>query len=85
MPPDDSAYRILFVCTGNIFRSLTADVALQKALAGNSGIELAALERDSLEVEHGFPANQAVNRRHSAHHHRLGQISFGERTVGIGR
>ena len=46
MPPDDSAYRILFVCTGNIFRSLTADVALQKALAGISGFHVSSAGTD---------------------------------------
>jgi protein-tyrosine phosphatase len=30
--------RVLFVCTGNIFRSLTAEYALRRALPPNSGI-----------------------------------------------
>lgn len=32
--------RVLFVCTGNIFRSLTADHALRRLLAGQSGIHV---------------------------------------------
>lgn len=32
--------RILFVCTGNIFRSLTAEYALRRALGASSGIRV---------------------------------------------
>ena len=34
--------RILFVCTGNIFRSLTAEYALRRALGGASEIRVAS-------------------------------------------
>jgi protein-tyrosine phosphatase len=34
--------RILFVCTGNIFRSLTADVAVGKLLAGRADISVSS-------------------------------------------
>jgi protein-tyrosine phosphatase len=39
-------YRILFVCTGNIFRSLTADVALRKLLEGDPGIHVSSAGTD---------------------------------------
>lgn len=34
--------RLLFVCTGNIFRSLTADVAVGKLLAGRADINVSS-------------------------------------------
>jgi protein-tyrosine phosphatase len=34
--------RLLFVCTGNIFRSLTADVAVRKLLAGREDIHVSS-------------------------------------------
>jgi protein-tyrosine phosphatase len=34
--------RVLFVCTGNIFRSLTADVAVGKLLAGRADINVSS-------------------------------------------
>ncbi len=34
--------RVLFVCTGNIFRSLTAEHALRRALNGRSGIHVSS-------------------------------------------
>jgi protein-tyrosine phosphatase len=34
--------RVLFVCTGNIFRSLTAEHALRHALQGRSGIHVSS-------------------------------------------
>ena len=46
MPQEDAPYRILFVCTGNIFRSLTADVALRKLLAGNPGVHVSSAGTD---------------------------------------
>ena len=46
MPPEDRPYRILFVCTGNIFRSLTADLALRKALAGRAGFHVSSAGTD---------------------------------------
>ena len=39
-------YRIIFVCTGNIFRSLTADVALRKLLAGDPGFHVSSAGTD---------------------------------------
>ena len=39
-------YRILFVCTGNIFRSLTADVALRRLLADDPGIHVSSAGTD---------------------------------------
>lgn len=38
--------RILFVCTGNIFRSLTADVVLRKLLAGDPGVHVSSAGTD---------------------------------------
>jgi len=35
-------HRVLFVCTGNIFRSLTAEYALREILGANSGIVVAS-------------------------------------------
>ncbi len=35
-------YRIVFVCTGNIFRSLTADVALRALLEGNEAVHVSS-------------------------------------------
>ena len=46
MPVDDAPYRILFVCTGNIFRSLTADVALRALLAGDPRIHVSSAGTD---------------------------------------
>ena len=46
MRQEDAPYRILFVCTGNIFRSLTADVALRKLLDGDSGIHVSSAGTD---------------------------------------
>ena len=34
--------RVLFVCTGNIFRSLTAEYALRHALAGRPGVHVSS-------------------------------------------
>jgi protein-tyrosine phosphatase len=42
----DDPYRILFVCTGNIFRSLTADVALRALLAGNPAVHVSSAGTD---------------------------------------
>ena len=39
-------YRILFVCTGNIFRSLTADVALRKRFEDNPGVHVSSAGTD---------------------------------------
>ena len=39
-------YRVLFVCTGNIFRSLTADVALRALLAGNPAVHVSSAGTD---------------------------------------
>jgi protein-tyrosine phosphatase len=39
-------YRILFVCTGNIFRSLTADMAVRAALAGNAAVHVSSAGTD---------------------------------------
>jgi protein-tyrosine-phosphatase len=38
--------RILFVCTGNIFRSLTADVALRRLLASREDIHVSSAGTD---------------------------------------
>ena len=38
--------RVLFVCTGNIFRSLTAEHALRRALPGGSRIAVASAGTD---------------------------------------
>src|SRR5918992_2739183 len=38
--------RVLFVCTGNIFRSLTAEHALRQALAGRSDIHVSSAGTD---------------------------------------
>lgn len=46
MSQQAAPYRILFVCTGNIFRSLTADVALRTALAGNPGVHVSSAGTD---------------------------------------
>jgi protein-tyrosine phosphatase len=46
MRPEDAPYTILFVCTGNIFRSLTADVALRSQLAGNPSIHVSSAGTD---------------------------------------
>ena len=46
MPSEGGAYRILFVCTGNIFRSLTADVALKKLLSGNRAVHVSSAGTD---------------------------------------
>ena len=42
----ESPYRILFVCTGNIFRSLSADRALRALLAGNDTIHVSSAGTD---------------------------------------
>ena len=34
--------RVLFVCTGNIFRSLTADMALRRLLEGRKGFHVSS-------------------------------------------
>jgi len=34
-------YRVLFICTGNIFRSLTAEYALRRCLGANNQILIA--------------------------------------------
>ena len=39
-------YRVLFVCTGNIFRSLTAERALRHALRGEAHIDVASAGTD---------------------------------------
>jgi len=33
--------RVLFVCTGNVFRSLAAEYALREALGATSGLNVA--------------------------------------------
>jgi protein-tyrosine phosphatase len=38
--------RTLFVCTGNIFRSLTADMALRKLLAGRADLHVSSAGTD---------------------------------------
>ena len=38
--------RTLFVCTGNIFRSLAADVALRRALAGRTDVHVSSAGTD---------------------------------------
>jgi protein-tyrosine phosphatase len=42
MVGDAGPYRILFVCTGNIFRSLTAEYALRRELGADSRIIVAS-------------------------------------------
>jgi protein-tyrosine phosphatase len=42
MEGDRLTQRVLFVCTGNIFRSLTAEHALRHALQGRAGIHVAS-------------------------------------------
>ena len=39
-------YGVLFVCTGNIFRSLTADRALGALLSGNEGVRVSSAGTD---------------------------------------
>jgi len=46
MRPVTDPYRILFVCTGNIFRSLTADMALRAALADNAAVRVSSAGTD---------------------------------------
>lgn len=46
MPRAARPYRILFVCTGNIFRSLTADRALRALLAGNPEVHVSSAGTD---------------------------------------
>ncbi len=46
MAEEAESYRILFVCTGNIFRSLTADVALRKLLAGDPEFHVSSAGTD---------------------------------------
>ena len=46
MAEDAGPYRILFVCTGNIFRSLTADVALRRLLAEDPGFHVSSAGTD---------------------------------------
>ena len=47
MPQPIQPYRILFVCTGNIFRSLTADVAMRALLAGNPAVHVSSAGTDN--------------------------------------
>jgi len=46
MQQEEAPYTILFVCTGNIFRSLTADVALRRLLADNPGFHVSSAGTD---------------------------------------
>lgn len=46
MPPDSNRYSVLFVCTGNIFRSLSADMALKALVAGNDGVHVSSAGTD---------------------------------------
>ena len=41
-----SGHRILFVCTGNIFRSLTADMALRGLLSGRANFHVSSAGTD---------------------------------------
>ncbi len=46
MSRDSLPYRIVFVCTGNIFRSLTADVALRALLADDPSVHVSSAGTD---------------------------------------
>ena len=46
MQPQSGSYRILFVCTGNIFRSLTADMAVRAALAEDEAAHVSSAGTD---------------------------------------
>ena len=46
MSGPEAGRRILFVCTGNIFRSLTADVALRGLLSGRADITVSSAGTD---------------------------------------
>jgi len=46
MPQQDDPFRIVFVCTGNIFRSLTAEVALRALLAGDPSVHVSSAGTD---------------------------------------
>ena len=52
--------------------------AVDVALAMNPRIELAALECHALEVESSYDLEGIVPEAEGRHHHRLGEIPFGE-------
>src|SRR5215472_16096740 len=70
--------RVLFVCTGNIFRSLTAEYALRKYLGDRSNIRVASAGTDD------FPHVVEPFLRDYLHTHGLDVTSHYRRTLSPG-
>jgi protein-tyrosine phosphatase len=63
--------RALFVCTGNIFRSLTADLALRRALAARSEIHVSSAGTDDYpHLVRPYTAGYLLQKGYDASSHR---------------
>ena len=71
MSREGAPYRIVFVCTGNIFRSLTADVSLRALLTGNPSVNVSSAGTDDYpHVVRPYTRGYLLHKGYDARSHR---------------